>query len=170
MLSSYLIAESYGRIRGAVHAVLKDAGTELLTFRPDPEANSIAWLIWHLTRVQDDHLSEIMNEEQLWDSDGWADRFALPFDRAATGYGQTAAEVGQVRADASVLAGYYDAMHSRTVAWLPTLGEADYSRIVDTRWTPPVTLAVRLVSVLADDLQHAGQAAYVRGLAERAGR
>lgn len=169
MLSSYLIAESYGRIRGTVHAVLKDAGAELLTYRPDPEANSIAWLIWHLTRVQDDHLSEIMPEEQLWISGGWADRFALPFDRAATGYGQTVEEVGQVRADASVLAGYFDAVHTRTIAWLPTLGEADYSRIVDTRWTPPVTLAVRLISVLSDDLQHAGQAAYVRGLAERAG-
>ncbi|TFD29010.1 mycothiol transferase [Cryobacterium cryoconiti] len=170
MLSSYLIAEAHGHIRGIVHVVLEDADEQLLTFRPDPEANSIAWLIWHLTRVQDDHLSEIMNEEQLWESAGWADRFALPFDRAATGYGQTAEETGQVRADASVLAGYYDAVHSRTVAWLPTFTAADFSRVVDTRWTPPVTLAVRLISVLADDLQHAGQAAYVRGLAERAGR
>ncbi|TFD02104.1 DUF664 domain-containing protein [Cryobacterium sinapicolor] len=169
MLLSYLIAESYDRIRGTVHAVLTDAGAELLTYRPSPEANSIAWLIWHLTRVQDDHLSEIMHEEQLWVSGGWADRFALPFDRAATGYGQTTEDVGQVRADASVLVGYFDAVHARTIAWLPTLAEADYSRIVDTGWTPPVTLAVRLVSVLSDDLQHAGQAAYVRGLAERAG-
>ena len=63
MLSSYLIAESYGRVRGVVHAVLKDAGAELLNLRPVPEANSIAWLIRHLTRVQDDHLSEIMKEE-----------------------------------------------------------------------------------------------------------
>ena len=170
MLSSYLIAEAYGRIRGIVHVVLEDADEQLLTFRPDPEANSIAWLIWHLSRVQDDHLSEIMNEEQLWESADWADRFALPFDRAATGHGQTGEEVGQVRADASVLAGYYDAVHSRTVAWLPRLTAVDFSRVVDTRWTPPVTLAVHLVSVLADDLQHAGQAAYVRGLAERAGR
>ncbi|MCY7290425.1 MAG: DinB family protein, partial [Cryobacterium sp.] len=122
-----------------------------------------------LTRVQDDHLSEIMHEDQLWVSGGWADRFALPFDRSATGYGQTDEEVGQVRADASLLAGYFDAVHSRTIAWLPTLVPANYSRIVDPRWTPPVTLAVRLVSVLADDLEHAGQAAYVRGLAERAG-
>ncbi len=169
MLPSYLIAESFGRLREAVHAVLKDGDVDLLIFRPDPEANSIAWLIWHLTRVQDDHLSEIMQDDQLWVSGGWADRFALPFDRSATGYGMTDEEVGQVRTDASLLAGYFDAVHARTIAWLPTLVTADYSRIVDPRWTPPVTLAVRLVSVLADDLEHAGQAAYVRGLAERAG-
>ncbi|TFC51434.1 DinB family protein [Cryobacterium sp. TMT2-17-1] len=170
MLSSYLIAEAYARVRSIVHVVLVDADEELLTFRPDPEANSIAWLIWHLTRVQDDHLAELMNEDQLWDSAGWADRFAFPFARAATGYGQTVEEVGQVRAGASVLAGYLDAVHARTIAWLPTLTTADFSRVVDTRWTPPVTLAVRLVSVLSDDLQHAGQAACVHGLAERAGR
>ncbi|WP_277870410.1 MULTISPECIES: DinB family protein [Cryobacterium] len=153
-----------------MHVVLADTGEDVLTFGPDPETNSIAWLIWHLTGVQDDHLFEIENEDQLWRSAGWADRFALPFDRAATGYGQTAEGVGQVCADASVLAGYYDAVHSRTIAWLPTLTTADFSRVVDTRWTPPVTLAVRLVSVLTDDLQHAGQAGYVRGLAGRAGR
>ena len=40
----------------------------------------------------------------------------------------------------------------------------DLDRVVDTRWTPQVTLGVRLVSVLDDDMQHVGQAAYLRGL------
>ncbi|MBC7442690.1 MAG: DUF664 domain-containing protein [Ramlibacter sp.] len=169
MLSSELLIDAYGRIRGAVHNVLADAGPGMLAYRPDSQANSIAWLVWHLTRVQDDHLSEIMHQEQVWTSGGWAERFALPSGTDATGYGQTALEVGQVRADADQLGGYFDAVHSRTVAWLPTLAATDFARVVDLRWTPPVTLAVRLISVLADDLQHAGQAAYVRGLAERAG-
>jgi uncharacterized damage-inducible protein DinB len=170
MLSTELVAEAYGRIQGVVHAVLRDAGLEVLTFRPDPEANTVAWLIWHLTRVQDDHLSSILDEEQVWTAGGWADRFALPFAPTATGYGHTPEQVAMVRTDAQLLEDYFDAVHARTIAWLPTLAEADFARIVDTRWTPPVTLAVRLVSVLADDLQHAGQAAYVRGLAVRAGR
>jgi hypothetical protein len=41
---------------------------------------------------------------------------------------------------------------------------ADLDRVVDKRWDPPVTLGVRLVSVVDDDAQHVGQAAYVRGL------
>ncbi len=40
----------------------------------------------------------------------------------------------------------------------------DLDRVVDKRWNPPVTLGVRLVSILNDDVQHVGQAAYVRGL------
>ena len=55
-------------------------------------------------------------------------------------------------------------MHARTVAHLAGLSEADLDRVVDERWDPPVTLGVRLVSVISDDLQHAGQAAYLRGL------
>lgn len=167
MLSTELLSEAFGRIRELVHAALKDADLDLLTFRADPEANTIAWLLWHLTRVQDDHIADLMGADQVWTADGWADRFALPFDPAATGYGQNAADVAAVRPDATLLAGYHDAVHTCTIQYLSTLAETDFARIVDTRWDPPVTLAVRLVSILSDDLQHAGQAAYVRGLAGR---
>jgi uncharacterized damage-inducible protein DinB len=167
-LSSELLTEAFGRIREIVHCALEDASIEVLTFRPDPEANTIAWLVWHLTRVQDDHIAELIGAEQVWTVGGWVDRFGLPFERTATGYGQSAADATVVRPDAALLVGYYDAVHTRTVDYLRTLTEADLPRIIDTSWDPPVTLAVRLVSILSDDLQHAGQASYVRGLAERA--
>jgi hypothetical protein len=38
---------------------------------------------------------------------------------------------------------------------------------VDDYWDPPVTLGVRLVSIISDDLQHVGQAAFIRGVIER---
>jgi hypothetical protein len=167
-LPDELLADAFDRIREIVHSEVEDASIELLTFRADPQANTIAWLVWHLTRVQDDHIAELLGEEQVWNTGGWADRFDLPFDPGATGYGQSAAEAADVRADAGFLVGYYDAVHARTIDYLHTLAEADFARIVDTSWTPPVTLAVRLVSILSDDLQHAGQVSYVRGLAERA--
>lgn len=141
----------------------------MLTYQVDPGANTMAWLIWHLTRVQDDHVSEVLNQEQVWTAGGWVDRFALPFESGATGYGQSAQDVLAVRAGADLLGGYHDAVHARTIDYLHTLTEADFDRVVDTSWDPPVTLAVRLVSILADDLQHAGQASYLRGLAIRAG-
>ena len=169
MLSTDLMTDAFGRVREAVHAVLVGAGPALLEYRADREANTIAWLIWHLTRVQDDHIGDLMGEPQVWTTGGWQKRFNLPFAAGATGYGQSSPEVAAVRAGADLLLGYFDAVHDRTIDYLGTLHEDDFSRIVDTHWTPPVTLAVRLVSVIADDLQHAGQAAYVRGLAQRAG-
>ncbi|MHB1475579.1 MAG: mycothiol transferase [Dermatophilaceae bacterium] len=169
MLSTELLTEAFGRIRAVVHATLKDASIEVLTFRADPEANTIAWLVWHLTRVQDDHIADLAGDDQVWTAGGWVDRFDLPFDAAATGYGQSAADVAAVRSGSELLEGYYDAVHTRTIAYLRNLTEADFARIVDTSWDPPVTLAVRVVSILSDDLQHAGQASFVRGLAKRAG-
>jgi Protein of unknown function (DUF664) len=168
MLSTELLIEAFGRIREIVHAELEDASLEALTFRADPLANTMAWLVWHLTRGQDDHIADLVGDEQVWTAGGWVDRFDLPFDPSATGYGQSAADVAHVRADAGLLSAYYDAVHNRTIDYLRTLTEADFARIVDTSWTPPVTLAVRLVSILSDNLQHAGQASYVRGLAGRA--
>jgi len=169
MLSTELLVDAFGRIRGVVHSSLKDASIEVLTFRADPEANTIAWLVWHLTRVQDDHIADLMGGDQVWTAGGWVDRFKLPFDPSATGYSQSAADVAAVRPDRELLEGYYDAVHTRTIDYLGTLTEPDFARIVDTSWDPPVTLAVRLVSILSDDLQHAGQASFLRGIAKRSG-
>ncbi len=168
-MSNEILSDAYDRISAVVHSALNGASIEMLTFRADPGANTMAWLIWHLTRVQDDHIADLVGEDQVWTAGGWADRFGLPFDPEATGYGQGSTDVAAVRAEAELLAGYYDAVHTRTINYLHTLTEADFARIVDTSWDPPVTLAVRLVSVLSDDLQHAGQASFIRGLATRAG-
>ncbi|HET6877533.1 MAG TPA: DinB family protein [Jatrophihabitans sp.] len=163
-----LMLDGYGRVKEAVHEVLDGLDESALTVRLDPDANTIAWLIWHLTRVQDDHVAAVAGTEQVWATQGWADRFALPFDRAAIGYGHTSDEVGQVTGvSPETLAGYYDDVHAATVAYVQGLGDADLDRVIDTRWDPPVTLGVRLVSVISDDLQHVGQAAFLRGVIER---
>lgn len=162
--ASDLLIDGFGRIRESVHAVVDSLDEDQLTFRAEGGGNSIAWLVWHLTRVQDDHVAEVSGTKQAWAEDGWSARFGLPFDEAATGYGHSQEEVGRVRVGADLLAGYHDAVHERTVGYLRGLRDADLDRVVDERWDPPVTLAVRLVSVLDDDARHVGQAAFVRGL------
>ena len=164
-----LLVDGFGRVRETVQQVVDGLDEERLAFRPDPQANSVGWLVWHLTRVEDDHVADVAGAEQLWTSGGWVERFRLPFDVGAIGYGHSSQEVGQVRATPELLSGYQDAVHRSTVDYLTTLRDEDYGRVVDERWDPPVTLAVRLVSVLDDTAQHAGQAAYVRGLIDRRG-
>lgn len=162
-----LLLDGYGRIAEGVRAVLDGLPSSLLTYRVDPSANTIAWLIWHLTRIEDDHLAGAFGEHQVWTTDGWAARFALPFPDDVHGYGMTPADVALVQPAAENLIGYFDATHARAVELLGGVTDADLDRIVDERWDPPVTLAVRLISVLADALEHVGQAAFVRGVAER---
>ncbi|MEU6831648.1 DUF664 domain-containing protein [Nocardia beijingensis] len=167
--SADVLTDAYERIREVVHEAVDGLDEDILAQRIDAGANSIAWLIWHLTRVQDDHIADVAGVEQVWTAEGWYDRFGLPIDKGATGYGDRPADVAVVRAPAEFLTGYYDAVHEQTLRFVRNLADGDLDRIVDTRWDPPVTLGVRLVSVISDDLQHAGQAAFLRGVLERTG-
>ncbi|NKX54113.1 mycothiol transferase [Arthrobacter mobilis] len=163
-----LLIDAYGRAQERVHAILEGLAPGELMVRPGGGGNSIAWLIWHLTRVQDDHISDVAGTEQLWTAQGWAARFALDLEVADTGYGHSSAQVDLVRVpSAGLLRDYFDAVHGHTVSYLRGLAEEDLDRIVDTRWDPPVTLGVRLVSVVDDCLEHCGQAAYVKGMVRR---
>jgi hypothetical protein len=164
-----LLTDAFDRVAEAVPGTV--AG---ILWQPDPAANSIGWLLWHLARVEDDHLAGVAlatgsgSDAQVWLTDGWAARFALPYPDAAIGYGQTAADVAAFDVgDADTLLGYYQAVHARTSAVLADLPESALDVVVDDRWDPPVTAAVRLVSVVNDITAHVGQAAYVRGLVER---
>ena len=165
MKSAELLVDAFDRIRGVVHRDVDGLKPEQLTYRVDGRSNSIAWLVWHLTRVQDDHIADVAGFGQAWTVRGWFEQFGLPFDPSATGYGFSSEEVDAVRVEsAELLAGYHDAVYEQTIRYVETLRDDDLDRVVDRNWDPPVTLGVRLVSVISDGLQHAGQAAFVRGL------
>ncbi|MGD9959936.1 mycothiol transferase [Nocardioides sp.] len=164
MTPAQLLSDAFGRIHDGGVAVLDGLDPDQLATRPGPDANPVGWLVWHLTRVQDDHVADAAGIEQVWTAQGFADRFALPFEVSATGYGQSRLEVGQLRADADQLRSYLTAVHEQTLGYVAGLDAGDLDRVVDHRWDPPVTLGVRLVSVINDDQQHLGQASYVRGL------
>jgi hypothetical protein len=169
MNTSELLADGFGRIREIVQRAVDGLTADQLAFRVDPDANSIGWLVWHLTRIQDDHIADAAGSDQVWLVDGWQQRFALPLDPLATGFAHSSDEVAAVRVESGeLLTGYHHAACERTLEYLRGLAADDLDRVVDASWDPPVTLGVRLVSVLSDNLQHAGQAAYVRGLVERA--
>ncbi|SFY47548.1 mycothiol transferase [Streptomyces sp. F-1] len=165
-----ILIDGYGRIQEEVHDTLDGLGPDELNHRPAPGANTVAWLVWHLTRVQDDHVADAFGLGQVWLEQGWEKRFGLDLPRQDIGYGHTPAKVAKVQVDsAELLTGYYDAVHEQTLGALRSLAAKDLERVVDERWDPPVTLGVRLVSVLSDDLQHIGQAAYLKGLLQSTG-
>lgn len=164
----------------AVQELLRDAFTRLIEhvdeiadgltdavadYRVTPDANSIAWLLWHSARVQDIQLADVAGVEQVWLRDGWVDRFALHLPRNDTGYGHGPEQVAKVKAPADLLSGYYHAVHKLTLEYVAGVTAAELERVVDTNWDPPVTASARLVSIIDDCAQHLGQAAYVRGIA-----
>jgi hypothetical protein len=160
-----LLRELYGRILPLAEGAVDGVAFDRLTEAPQEGANPIAWLVWHMGRIQDHHVAELLGAPQLWVTGDWASRFGLAADPDDNGYGHTPAQVRSVRpVDAEVLCGYLAAVLERTDAMLASLSATDLDRVVDTRWDPPVTMGVGLVCVADDALQHAGQAAYVKGL------
>jgi hypothetical protein len=160
-----VLLDVFGRVDEGVRGLLDSVPADELNVRPDGVGNPIGWLVWHLLRVQDDHLAEVAGREQAWTSGGWYDRFGLPFAAGEHGYGFTSDQVDQTRFDGTgQLAGYQADVHALTVDLLGAVTPARLDEIIDRRWDPPVTVAVRIVSVAEDCFQHLGQANYVAGL------
>jgi uncharacterized damage-inducible protein DinB len=162
-----LLIDGLGRVEELMRMTLDGLNGGQLAYRPAEHANSIAWLAWHLTRVADDHVSDLASQPQAWIADGWHARFNRPASMDDTGYGHDPAAVASIQPESpQVLLDYYAAVHERSVAYLNRLTCEDMDRVVDTSWDPPVTVGVRLVSVINDCTQHVGQMAYLRGLIE----
>jgi hypothetical protein len=163
-----LLTDLFGRVREHVHEAVDGATQDTLTTPPADGTNPIAWLVWHLTRVEDAHGAEILGREQVWTGGDWASRFGTAADPGNHGYGHSWEQVIAVRPDAAALLEYHAAVAAQTDELLATLDGAALDRIVDDSYDPPVSLGVRLVSIVDDEIQHAGQAVYARGMLERA--
>jgi hypothetical protein len=162
-----LLRDAFTRLIEHVDEITDGLTHEQTIYRPSPNANSIAWLIWHSARVQDAQLAPIAGIEQVWMTEGWVERFGLDLPRDDTGYGHSPEDVAKVQASAELLAGYYHAVHNVTMEFVGQVTAEDLAQIVDRNWDPPVTASARLVSIIDDCAQHLGQAAYVLGIAHR---
>ena len=135
MTSAEILVDAFGRVQETVHEVVRGLTSSQLAERLAPDANSIAWLVWHLTRVQDDHVADAFGVPQVWTEYG--KRFELPLEPYDTGYGHTSEQVAQVTVpSADLLTGYQDAVHEQTVRLVSGITDPDLDRVVDEALGP----------------------------------
>ena len=168
MESSDLLVEAYSHITRIVHQAADGLSQEQLAYRPEEGSNSIAWLVWHLTRIQDSHLKNVVQLEEAWLTEQWDERFGMA-GSTGIGFGDGTEEVAAIRPPRAILLGYHDRVAGRVLDYLPTVDAEELDRIVDTNYDPHVKAGIRLMSVVQDNTQHAGQARYLRGMIERLG-
>jgi len=162
-----LIVDGLNRVDGDVRHTLDGLTAEQLAFRPAKDANSIAWLAWHLARQEDGQIADMAGSQQVWIEGRWHERFGKPADPQDSGFGYTREQVAEISPEGPrVLVDYYAAVHARSLAYLEALTCQEMDRIIDRHWDPPVTVGVRLVSIVNDATQHVGQMAYLRGIIE----
>jgi uncharacterized damage-inducible protein DinB len=166
-----LIMDGYGRVLQMLERALDGLTQHDLNQQPHPDCNSMGWLTWHLTRGQDAHIADLMGEEQLWVSNGWHARFNRPPNPKDTGFGHSSEDVAAFKSpDVKTLLEYHRAVLERSKRYIASLSENDLDRELNEPWFQPLpTVGVRLVSVMSDNLEHAGQVAYLRGLAKGKG-
>src|SRR5258708_12131040 len=78
MTIAELLADAFGRVREVVHEAVDGLTPGQLALRPESEANSIGWLVWHLTRIQDDHIADVAGTTQVWTSPAGGSRGPPP--------------------------------------------------------------------------------------------
>jgi uncharacterized damage-inducible protein DinB len=155
-----------GGITRPLNIALEGITLDQVTFRPNDQCNTIAWLVWHLSRVQDRIVSSLAGQPQAWVAEGWHAKFGRPADEGDAGMGHGPRDVESIRPEsAQLLLDYYNAVFKRTEAYVNGLSAADFDRVVDPA-NPEVTVGRRLQVCIMDNVQHAGQAAYLRGLIE----
>jgi uncharacterized damage-inducible protein DinB len=167
MTPAELLIDSFTRIPPIVGKAIADLSSKQLAYRPAPGTNTIAWLAWHTARGQDVQIADLADTEQIWTASGWYGRFALPFEPDEMGYGMSQDEVTRVIATEALLSGYLTEVTEASTAYLDGLSATNLDEVIDPNWNPPVTRGARLVSVINDCLQHAGQASYARGMLDR---
>ena len=166
MEGKQLIMDGYGRVLPILEKALNGLIQDDLNQQPHPDCNSIGWITWHLTRVQDDHIADLMGEEQLWVSAGWHAKFNRASDSSDIGFGYSSEDVAAFKSpDVKTLLEYYRVVLERSKRYIAKLSAADLDReLNEPQYQPLPTVGVRLISIMSDNLQHTGQVAYLRGL------
>ena len=162
-----LITDIYERILQELEHALDGLTVDDLNQQPCPDCNSIGWLTWHLTRVQDMISADLLGEGQLWTKDNWYAKFNRTFDPMDAGIGHSIADVVAFRApDASTLLEYHRAVLEQSKRYITSkLSEAELNREFDNPIFSTITnVRTMLMRLINDNMQHLGQVAYVRGM------
>jgi hypothetical protein len=119
--------------------MVADLSEEQVRRPPCPGVNTIAWLIWHVARVEDIGINRFVTDgEQVFDAGAWGSRLGVA--RRDLGTGMTPDEVLDLsaRIDLPALHAYWDAVEERTLAIVERLRPADLDAILDAAYVRQV--------------------------------
>ncbi|MCT1996616.1 DinB family protein [Brachybacterium muris] len=163
-----ILRDAATRPRDAAHQLVDRLDPSVLGAHPGGHDNSVAWLLWHTAREIDAQVAHLGDQEPVWTSQGFRERFSLGEAADDIGYGHTPEQARSIVCnDAELLLDHLNAATDALLGYLGTLEESDLDQVIDSSYDPPVTRGARLVSIIDDAAQHLGQAAYIAGMPRR---
>ena len=158
-----VVIKEFDRLSQLLDKAIDGLTEEELNWQPNPDCNNMGWLVWHLSRGQDKAVWEITGEEQLWVKDRWYDKFNRQPDPDNSGFSHSSEDIAGFKSpDYKTLLGYYHAVQERSKNTFNSLSSNDLDNKIDNPFH--ATTGIRIAAILYDNLQHAGQVAYLRGL------
>ena len=159
-----ILTDAASRPLAAIRAVAELITPGNLNAHPGGHDNSIAWLLWHMGREIDVQVAHLAGAEELWTARGYAEQLGITEE--GIGYGHTPAQARAVTArDPLPLLDYLTAATEALQEYLASLDPSALGEVIDSDWDPPVTRGTRLVSIIDDAAQHAGQVGYALSIA-----
>ena len=168
MTLSQFIESALAAEQALLLEAVQDLSPEELSWQPAPDANPMGWMLWHTFRVEDMWIHFfIQSQPELWERDGWHERFGLP--TRDNGFGHTPEQVAGFPAlDLAELLRYGEAVRAGTLNYLRGLADEDFDHVPRER-RPNLTVGTVFRQLLAEFYQHQGQIAYLKGLKRGAG-
>jgi len=156
------IIQSLGENTEYVMRAVKDLTTVELAYRPAPHSNSIAFLCWHVTRVEDLWISRLTGRKHLYETAGWYQKFGTAAEDFGFGYG--VAELDAYKAPPmEVVMGYAMAVRQQTVDYIKGLDLDTLDEVKDFGHRQ-ASIGWALAHLVDEVGEHSGQIGYLRGI------
>lgn len=165
------ILHSFNESESALTKAVEGLTQEELIRQPQPGANHIAFILWHMVRVEDWFFHYMFQHvPQLWESERFYDKMNLPEDPRITGFGYTAEQVSSFPyVQLRDLMAYSKAVRAETIHYLHNLDSTKFDEIVKSRLFGEVSIGHLISHLLVELAQHIGQIAYIREIVKEQG-
>jgi len=145
-----------------IEQLSEDVTDEQFFHQPTSDTNSIAWLVWHLSRWRDRVSALVAGETQVWISEGWAQRFGMAEER--TGLGDTPEQVSSFRVPRDQVLGYAASAHRAIVERVLKIPPEQFDQEVESAYGDRRPVWRLMAGVIGDSTEHVGQINYLRGI------
>jgi uncharacterized damage-inducible protein DinB len=140
---------------------LDELAQDEVAWRPTNSSNSIAFILWHMTRAEDIFINRVMQgKRELYEAEGWDEKLGTPTKT----YQYTEEELQAWPVPkVELLKEYTNSVRERTLTFLKPITSKKLSEVPMPERSP-LSIGAMLSHLCNEIAMHAGQIAYLRGM------